>query len=264
VGRHHRDAVGGEHGFRFRFGQLRPAIVQRLAQHPSRAIDIGREADRDRRRHLHQQFARQAMVVDMQEGPCAVARRREGGDARIDEAHAFGGHAFIADPAGEQGAGDGLGGLDHGFRDFAAVAQCVRRVHNEYGIRRAFLAERLQHRLVARGAGVDPDVDRVAAVPARRQDAPQPRHRFLVERRHGVAAEVQAVLGHDAAAAAVAHGDQAAAVQRLRAHHGFHGAEQLVEVVDAQDAGTSQNGIEDIVAADQVGHVQALDFVIAD
>ncbi|GAB1459374.1 hypothetical protein MASR2M50_11480 [Thauera sp.] len=182
--------------------------------------------------------------------------RVEGGDAGVDEEVALLLDALVAHPASHQvDAGLARGG-DHLLRGVDAAGERVRGVDQQHGVAVALFLQDLEQALVAGRLGVDADLERIAPVPAWRHEAAQALDGLLLERRHAVAGEVEAVLHHQAGAAAVAQHDEAVAAQRAGAQHGLGSAEHLFELVHPQDARAAQGGVVHVVVADQVGHLE--------
>ena len=206
---------------------------------------VGIAADRQRRRHLHEQILIAAVLDNLHEAAHRAFRRVIGGQAGLGKQLARLGHATAAKPAAQhvhrglanqrqQRLGDFLAGHDRGGR-----------MNEQQGIGIRVAEQHLKGLEITLGWRIADDVDRIVVRPGRRQDRVQ-----LAAHRGGQFGQMtiighQGIGRHHARAPTVGDDGQAFAHDGPGPREGFHRLEQILGRIDAQHTGAAQDRVVD-------------------
>ena len=119
----------------------------------------------------------------------------------------------------------------------------ARRVDQQQRVIVVAVEQRFERRQVTLWRGVVAQVERVAGANEVRQRVAQRRQALLAQRRQLTVAAEQFVQGHRRRRRPVADDHQPFAAQRMHMAEGFHRREQLMGILDAQQAGALDGSV---------------------
>ncbi len=247
----HRHAVAGEDALGLDVAQPFAALGQRGREDRPGQAGIGREALRDRGRHLAQDRLVAPVADQMHERPHRLGGRLVARHALLGELGARRGRAAIAQPAGQDRPLVLLGSRDGRQGRLAAVGDRGRAVHDQDRIVGRIGQDRIEGPLVARAGRIADQIDRIRAAPELGQDLVELGQGRLAQFGQPAALGDQAVGGEHADAAAVGHDRQPVAMRVEAAGQGLDRGEQLVQAIDPEHAGAPDRGVVDRIGAGQ-------------
>ena len=246
-----RNTEGRQHGFRFHFVERLAAFHQRGFDHQTGGFQARWCLVGNGCRRLHQQLAVQVILGNVRKQVDCGFRRIERGNAGTLEQQACFADLCFAHPCGKQRLLRLLGNLDHGARGLCRVGHRLRRQDGQHAVDVFVIQAGLQGGAVTGRVGVADNVDRIGFGPVGGKEFAKPGHGCRAQFSHRDADVLGMVCRHDAGATAIGNDGQPFAAGMKVGKQGRGRSVHLTDAVQADDAGTAQGGIENVVHSDQ-------------